>query len=133
MGQLCSSRGKILNYTLPLLEEATGCQRTSLDGWMILKSYQLIFLIVIFFSLLAMGCRNEHHHDHHQATGSASASATPSAQTLAMIDSVKKAQAAVDPMKVTVFMSAERAQILKQRVESNTGLNKLNFMVMYGF
>ncbi|MBK8833087.1 MAG: hypothetical protein IPN60_19980 [Saprospiraceae bacterium] len=36
-------------------------------------------------------------------------------------------------MKVTVFMSAERAKLLQQRVESTTGLDKVNFMVMWGF
>ncbi len=60
-------------------------------------------------------------------------STAPSPETLAMIDSVQKAQAAVDPMKITVFMSAERAKLLQQRVESTSGLNKVNFMVMWGF
>src|SRR6187402_201364 len=91
----------------------------------------LLFIAVNTFILFAGGCKGDHGHDDHNVKSSASSNGEPAKETLAMIDSVKRAQAAVDPMKVTVFMSAERAQILKQRVESNTGLNKLNFMVMY--
>ena len=36
-------------------------------------------------------------------------------------------------MKVTVFMSAERAKLFKQRADASTGLNKINLLVMYGF
>lgn len=57
----------------------------------------------------------------------------PAPETLAMIDSVQKAQAAIDPMKITVFLCAERARMLQQRVASTQGLDKLNFMVMWGF
>jgi len=54
-------------------------------------------------------------------------------ETLAMIDSVQKAQAAVDPMKVTVFMSKQRAELYKQKMQTANGLDKVNLMVMYGF
>lgn len=50
-----------------------------------------------------------------------------------MIDSVQAAQSVIDPMKVTVFLSNERAKIYQSRAESLEGLNKLNFMVLYGF
>ncbi|HZV43443.1 MAG TPA: CRTAC1 family protein [Saprospiraceae bacterium] len=50
-----------------------------------------------------------------------------------MIDSVQKAQAAVDPMKVTVFMAAQRAQLYKQKMDAANGLDKVNLTVMYGF
>ncbi|HJW30782.1 MAG TPA: VCBS repeat-containing protein, partial [Saprospiraceae bacterium] len=50
-----------------------------------------------------------------------------------MIDSVQKAQAAVDPMKVKVFMSRERAAIIRKQMDAASGLNKINLMVMYGF
>ena len=50
-----------------------------------------------------------------------------------MIDSVQKAQDAVDPMKVTVFMTAHRARLIKQQADASTGLQKVNLLVMYGF
>jgi len=58
---------------------------------------------------------------------------TPDPETLAMIDSVQKAQAAIDPMKVTVFMSNQRAQFYQQKMQTATGLDKVNLLVMYGF
>lgn len=57
----------------------------------------------------------------------------PAPETLAMIDSVQQAQEAVDPMKVTVFMSAHRARLMKQQADASTGLQKVNLLVMYGF
>ena len=53
--------------------------------------------------------------------------------TAAMIDSVKTAQQHVDPEKVTVFLSRQRADMYQQRLQSTTGLPKANLMVMYGF
>lgn len=77
---------------------------------------------------IVMSCRHEHHEETSQALNG-----LPSRETLAMIDSVQKAQQSIDPMKITVFLCAQRAQMLKQRVEKTEGLNKLNFMVMWGF
>lgn len=57
----------------------------------------------------------------------------PTAETRAMIDSVQKAQDAIDPMKVTVFMAAHRARLVKQQADASTGLQKVNLLVMYGF
>jgi hypothetical protein len=68
----------------------------------------------------------EHHHE-------TTKPGTPAPETLAMIDSVQKAQKAVDPMKVMVMMSKERAQILQQKMQSSNGLEKINTQVMYGF
>lgn len=89
--------------------------------------------LVAFVVILIVGCKQHDTSDHSASDTQLPVSDSPSSETLAMIDSVQKAQQAVDPMKVTVFLSAQRANILKQRVESTTGLNKLNFMVMYGF
>lgn len=50
-----------------------------------------------------------------------------------MIDSVQQAQAAVDPMQVTVFLCRERAAIFKQRAGVTKGRDQLNFLVLYGF
>lgn len=100
----------------------------------VVVSYSYAMMTLGFaIMVLSIGCKEDSSHHHHNDSNQNVVQGTTSPETLAMIDSVKKAQAAVDPMKVTVFMSAERAKILKQRVDSNTGLNKLNFMVMYGF
>ncbi|MBL0008851.1 MAG: hypothetical protein IPP25_17175 [Saprospiraceae bacterium] len=68
------------------------------------------------------GCKQDTTHQHQTNQDQGTTQGKPSPETLAMIDSVQQAQAAVDPMKVTVFMSAERAKLLQQRVESTTGL-----------
>ena len=89
-------------------------------------------LTSLFLTLTSvfLSCKNssptEHHHEIVKP-------GSPAPETLAMIDSVQKAQAAVDPMKVTVFMSAQRAQLYKQKMDAANGLDKVNFMVMYGF
>lgn len=90
-------------------------------------------MIALSACIMISACKHDHSHADHMETPSVATSTAPSAETLAMIDSVQKAQAAIDPMKITIFMSAERAKLLRQRVESTTGLNKVNFMVMYGF
>lgn len=92
-------------------------------------------LIVLGYSILMLvaGCKADQNHESSAESHAAAANTSPSAETLAMIDSVQKAQNAVDPMKITVFMCAERANKLRQRVESTTGLDKVNFTVMYGF
>ncbi len=94
-----------------------------------------LFLVAIALTLVitGIGCKEGTTHQHPKSSDTAGNPGMPSAETLAMIDSVQRAQAAVDPMKVTVFMSAERAKLLQQRVESTTGLDKVNFMVMWGF
>ncbi len=84
-------------------------------------------------SLAAVGCQEDHQEKHNRVSHEHSLSNQPSGQTLAMIDSVKAAQSKVDPMKVTVFLSNERAKMYKDRAASLDGLNKLNFLVMYGF
>ncbi|MDZ4746966.1 MAG: CRTAC1 family protein [Saprospiraceae bacterium] len=90
-------------------------------------------VLLPIFILMVIGCKPDETHIHHQHTDHDSASGAVNAETIAMIDSVQKAQASVDPMKVTVFMSGERAKLLQKRVESTNGLDKVNFMVMWGF
>lgn len=57
----------------------------------------------------------------------------PDQLTAAMIDSVQRAQRSVDPSKVTVFLSQQRADAYKQQIMKASGLPKANLMVMYGF
>ncbi|HZV70335.1 MAG TPA: CRTAC1 family protein [Saprospiraceae bacterium] len=57
----------------------------------------------------------------------------PSSETLAMIDSVQKAQQNVDPEKVNIILCAQRAESYKAKLPSVSGLEKANLMVMYGF
>jgi hypothetical protein len=88
---------------------------------------------LVGIQIILPGCTRENHQEHPDNGQSTSISGTPSEETQAMIDSVKAAQSQVDPMKVTVFMSNERAAIYKERAASLEGLNKLNFLVLYGF
>src|SRR5687768_358191 len=76
------------------------------------------------------GNQTVHHHSDelHSDHGS-----QPSAETLAMIDSVQKAQQAIDPMKVTVILAGQRAAMYQQKVSAASGLDKANFMVYQGF
>lgn len=92
----------------------------------------IFFYLVLILMCTACTSGSEHQHTEDNATGQ-SYLVSPAPETLAMIDSVRQAQAAVDPMKITVFMAAERATMLKQRVAQTNGLDKVNFMVMYGF
>ena len=91
----------------------------------------MFFLWIPFYA-----CHNDHHSNnaaHHDHEMSSNGSGNPSAETLAMIDSVQKAQKQVDPTKVNIILCAERAQLYKQKLSTATGLNKANLMVMYGF
>jgi len=99
------------------------------------KSINWLWSIFLGYSLLTLiaGCKGDRDQPASPESCANATATSPSSETLAMIDSVQKAQAAVDPMKVTVFMCAERAQLLKKRAESSEGLNKVNFMVMWGF
>jgi hypothetical protein len=90
-------------------------------------------LIFCFLMLSLSSCRREtHSHETSSAAGPASHQAH-SAETQAMIDSVRKAQDAIDPMKVTVLMTKQRAALFKQKSETATGLEKPNLMLMFGF
>lgn len=90
-----------------------------------------IIYITVF---IVSSCQNDHHSEraidpsiespHHQ---------DPSDETLAMIDSVQNAQKAIDPMKVTVILSKERAAMFRQQSSVATGLQKANLMVQWGF
>ena len=60
-------------------------------------------------------------------------SACKQVETLAMIDSVKKAHNAVDPMKTQIIKTAQRAMIFRQQAEAVQGLDKVNFLLMAGF
>ncbi len=120
------------SYTLVRIKSQLLCQ----PG----KAYSLyidvrpsVAILLSFMILLVIGCKTDENHNQHKSATHHPATGSPSAETTAMIDSVQKAQAAVDPMKVTVFMSAERAKLLKQRVDATSGLDKVNFSVMYGF
>jgi len=128
------SNNKYFIPKLNFLEMKSFLLRFCLNFRKVVVSYSYAMMTLGFaIMVLSIGCKEDSSHHHHNDSNQNVVQGTTSPETLAMIDSVKKAQAAVDPMKVTVFMSAERAKILKQRVDSNTGLNKLNFMVMYGF
>lgn len=90
-------------------------------------------LIVLCGLALVVGCKNDQASSSDSKQVMCASPGNPAPETLAMIDSVQKAQAAIDPLKITVFLSAERARILKQKVDATNGLDKLNFMVMWGF
>jgi hypothetical protein len=94
-----------------------------LPTWLFIIGYSL-------FLVMSTGCADHASMEHHHETAKPG---TPAPETLAMIDSVQKAQNAVDPMKVMVMMSKERAQILYKKMQSSTGLDKINSQVMYGF
>ena len=85
-----------------------------------------------FFSFLSfLSCSGHSITEHqHQAT---SKLGSPDPETLAMIDSVQKAQNGVDPMKVMVMMTKERAQLYLQKMQNTSGLERINTQVMYGF
>jgi hypothetical protein len=88
-------------------------------------------LFAILYSSFLFSCNQDHNnHDHHATQ---TPTGQPAPETLAMIDSVQKAQNAIDPQKITVFLCAQRAQMLRQRAEQTDGLNRLNFSVMWGF
>ncbi len=88
-----------------------------------------MLFMVIGLVMATWGCRPDAEHgDHHPGPGQ-----QPDPETRAMIDSVRKAQAAVDPMRLTVFLCRERAAIYKQRAQVTRGMDQLNFMVLYGF
>lgn len=88
----------------------------------------LMFLILSF----ALACQEHPDHHHESAKTVTTTPGQPDAATAAMIDSVQKAQAAVDPMKA-VFMSRQREQILKQRMQGANALAKANMLVAIGF
>ncbi len=94
--------------------------------------YSLIGIPVLCL-LGFLGCQPGSKQDHSEEPVTRTNSGAPDAETLAMIDSIQLAQSKVDPMKVTVFMANERAKIYKERAEALEGLNKLNFLVIYGF
>ena len=54
-------------------------------------------------------------------------------ETMVMIDSIRKAQEAVDPMKVLVILAPLRAKLYEEQASKSTGLQKANFMVQHGF
>jgi hypothetical protein len=91
-----------------------------------------IILFISSFLLFMSGCKPDANHLTNHSNES-TIKGSVSLETAGMIDSVQKAQSAVDPMKVTVFMSSTRAQMLKQRVDATSGLDRVNFSVMYGF
>lgn len=93
-------------------------------------AYSLIGILYICL----MGCHTQESPNVKDTTHQPLTNATsPHPETLAMIDSVRKAQQTIDPMKVTVILSKERAAAFKQKAETSTGLEKANFMVMHGF
>ncbi len=122
-----NSKFKIkLKLLLPIIIQVKRMRvRVSICNSLIAFGCSMMFLLT--------SCKRDATHQHHTDQDQGTVHGKPTLETMAMIDSVQKAQAAVDPMKVTVFMSAERARLLQQRVESTTGLDKVNFMVMWGF
>ena len=102
-----------------------------------MKSLPLPYYIysIVFFVFLA-GCREKSDEAGSNPQPDIPHSTDPSQpapETLAMIDSVQKAQQRVDPMKVTAFMSIRRAAIYAQKMEASSGVEKANFMLLYGF
>ena len=90
-----------------------------------------IFILFLFFS---SSCKNSSSSNHSPEMPSAAGHQDHVApETLAMIDSVQKAQNAVDPMKVTVFMSNQRAALIQQQIQHAKGLDKINLTVMHAF
>jgi len=122
-----NSKFKIkLKLLLPIIIQVKRMRvRVSICNSLIAFGCSMMFLLT--------SCKRDATHQHHTDQDQGTVHGKPTLETMAMIDSVQKAQAAVDPMKVTVFMSAERARLLQQRVESTSGLDKVNFMVMWGF
>jgi len=102
-----------------------GMNKNALPDWLLLICSSIVILITI--NSCAGHSPTEHHHGEKVNSGS------PAPETLAMIDSVQKAQNAVDPMKVTVMMSRERAQLILRQMQNTTGLQRINAQVMYGF
>src|SRR5258706_14752696 len=85
--------------------------------------------------LFIYACHQHHEmdHAHHTDHEASTIKGQPSRETLAMIDSIQKAQMQVDPTKVTITLCAQRAELYKKKIEISTGLEKANLMVMYGF
>lgn len=93
-------------------------------------------LAVVLMVFLLLACKQEkasHVHTESKPDFPSSDKSQPSPETLAMIDSVQKAQNAVDPMKVTVLLYAQRSAVYKQKSDATSGWEKANFMIMYGF
>ena len=77
-------------------------------GHLFKGKFVLYFILALSF-LSFLSCSGHSSMEHqHQAT---SKPGSPDPETLAMIDSVQKAQNGVDPMKVMVMMTKERAQL----------------------
>ncbi|MEP6794464.1 MAG: hypothetical protein ABJB16_09080, partial [Saprospiraceae bacterium] len=74
-----------------------------------------------------------HEPDHPMEQETTAPKGQPAAETMAMIDSIQKAQQKVDPAKVNIILCAQRAETYKARLPSVSGLEKANLMVMYGF
>ena len=96
-------------------------------------------LLSLFFSIIGfvfcISCQktDNNHSAHTDHSASEKDLHQTSPETQAMIDSVKNAQNAVDPMKVTVILSQQRAAVYEQQANNATGHEKANFMVLHGF
>jgi hypothetical protein len=90
-----------------------------------------IFILVF---LISTSC-HQHEHDHSRHTDASvnRIKGKPDPETLVMIDSVQHAQSMIDPAKVNIILSHERAGMYKKRIGSVSGLEKANLLVMYGF
>ena len=100
-------------------------QKNSLYAYYLLLAWTII-----------IGCKQsqEDHspHDHSHA-GSPDSGESVAPETMVMIDSIRKAQEAVDPMKVLVILAPLRAKLYEEQASKSTGLQKANFMVQHGF
>ncbi len=104
--------------------------------WGMKSSWYKFILLYFLLFWASSACRKDsvkHDQSDHLETTPEQLKTLPSQETLAMIDSVQKAQNAIDPIKVTVVLSAQRAALYKQQADASTGLQKANFMVLHGF
>ena len=95
--------------------------------------FRIHALAISFLLLSLISCRQETSPNEATYSSVQVNQKETSEETLAMIDSVRKAQVAIDPMKVTVLMTTQRAALFKQKSETATGIEKANFMLMFGF
>src|SRR5687768_15991345 len=95
--------------------------------------YKSLFFHLVVIFIFSCSQKHEKHGHTRVPEANKELSGSANSETLAMIDSVQKAQKAIDPLKVTVLLSRERAAIYRQKAESTSGIEKANYMVLHGF
>ncbi|MDQ3015695.1 MAG: CRTAC1 family protein [Bacteroidota bacterium] len=94
-------------------------------------NYTYCYLLILLFSA-TNSCKKDHNQLSPEISISTNGGQTDQ-ETKIMIDSVQTAQDAVDPSKLTIFLSSLRAENYKKQLPTFTGLAKANLMVTYGF